>query len=127
MAAGSAVPRPPRQLKVYTRQEIEALIAEGRYIFILDGIVIRADTWLKSHPGGPKAIEHMVGRDATDEVRAYVTGRELCGTKTNVHPLGYTHWMPKNECKHTGLGESREDGETSCPQYKAESSSIVKT
>jgi sphingolipid 8-(E)-desaturase len=26
------------------------------------------DAWLKYHPGGPKAIFHMLGRDATDEV-----------------------------------------------------------
>jgi delta8-fatty-acid desaturase len=72
MSASPAIPRLTRELKVYTRQEVEALIAEGRHVFILDGAVIRADAWLKYHPGGPKAIEHMIGRDATDEVRAYV-------------------------------------------------------
>jgi delta8-fatty-acid desaturase len=61
---------PKKELAVLTRREIESLIAEGRHIFILDGTVIKADGWLKYHPGGPKAIEHMVGRDATDEVKA---------------------------------------------------------
>jgi delta8-fatty-acid desaturase len=61
---------PPRKLKVLSRSEIEALIAEGFHVFILDGNVIKADAWLKYHPGGPKAIMHMVGRDATDEVHA---------------------------------------------------------
>jgi sphingolipid 8-(E)-desaturase len=28
------------------------------------------DAWLKYHPGGDKAIMHMVGKDATDEVNA---------------------------------------------------------
>jgi delta8-fatty-acid desaturase len=70
MATGQAVQKSSRELKVFTRREIEALIAEGRHIFILDGTVIKADAWLKYHPGGPKAIEHMIGRDATDEVRA---------------------------------------------------------
>jgi delta8-fatty-acid desaturase len=59
-----------RELAVYSRTDIESLIAEGRHIFILDDAVIKADGWLKYHPGGPKAIEHMVGRDATDEVKA---------------------------------------------------------
>jgi delta8-fatty-acid desaturase len=62
-----------RALPELARDDIEALIAQGRHIFLLDGYVIRADPWLKHHPGGPKAIEHMVGRDATDEVKAYVT------------------------------------------------------
>jgi len=33
---------------------------------------LKVDAWLKFHPGGDKAIKHMVGRDATDEVNAYV-------------------------------------------------------
>ncbi|KIW03120.1 uncharacterized protein PV09_05763 [Verruconis gallopava] len=63
--------RPERELKVLTRSEIEAQIAEGRLIFILNGEVIKADAWAPYHPGGSKAIEHMVGRDATDEVTAF--------------------------------------------------------
>jgi delta8-fatty-acid desaturase len=51
-----------------SRREIEALIADGRSIFILDQHAVKADAWLKYHPGGEKAIMHMVGRDATDEV-----------------------------------------------------------
>ncbi|QDS78150.1 hypothetical protein FKW77_004865 [Venturia effusa] len=60
----------PRTVPKLSRNDIEALIARGRHVFLLDGNVIRADPWLKYHPGGPKAIEHMVGRDATDEVKA---------------------------------------------------------
>ncbi|KAF2421842.1 fatty acid desaturase [Tothia fuscella] len=59
-----------REPKILSRREIEALITQGHHVFILDGVVIKADGWLKYHPGGPKAIEHMVGRDATDEVKA---------------------------------------------------------
>ena len=54
------------------RRQIESLIADGRYIFILDNKVIKADAWVNYHPGGLKAIQHMVGRDATDEVTALV-------------------------------------------------------
>jgi len=56
--------------KIISRQEIEAQIAEGRHIFIVDGKVLKVDAWLPYHPGGDKPIKHMVGRDATDEVNA---------------------------------------------------------
>jgi sphingolipid 8-(E)-desaturase len=53
------------------RSDIEALIAEGRQIVLVDGKVLKVDAWLPFHPGGSKAILHMVGRDATNEVRAF--------------------------------------------------------
>ncbi|OTA95964.1 hypothetical protein M434DRAFT_393260 [Hypoxylon sp. CO27-5] len=59
-----------RTYPVLSRRRIEGLIADGRCIFILDQYVFKADPWLKYHPGGDKAILHMVGRDATDEVTA---------------------------------------------------------
>ena len=48
------------------------MIADGRQIIIVDDKVLKVDAWLKFHPGGDKAIMHMVGRDATDEINAYV-------------------------------------------------------
>jgi len=66
-----AQPLSSRKDVVLTRRDIEALIADGRTIIILDGKVLKVDAWLKFHPGGDKAIRHMVGRDATDEVNAY--------------------------------------------------------
>lgn len=53
-----------------TRRQVEGMIADGKTIIIVDGKVLRVDAWLKYHPGGDKAIMHMVGRDATDEVNA---------------------------------------------------------
>jgi sphingolipid 8-(E)-desaturase len=55
---------------VLSRRYVENLIAEGGTIIIIDGYVHKVDSWLKYHPGGDKAIKHMVGRDATDEVNA---------------------------------------------------------
>ena len=55
-----------------TRDEVEALIADGGVVFIFRGFVIKANAWLKYHPGGQKSILHMVGRDATDEIDAHV-------------------------------------------------------
>ena len=53
-----------------SRRQIEGLIADGRSIIIVDQRVLKVDAWMKYHPGGDKAIKHMVGRDATDEVNA---------------------------------------------------------
>ena len=60
-----------RKEAILTRKQVEGMIANGRSIIIIDGKVIKADAWLRFHPGGDKAIMHMVGRDATDEVNAY--------------------------------------------------------
>jgi sphingolipid 8-(E)-desaturase len=53
---------------ILSRRQVEGLIADGRSIIIVDQKVLKVDPWLKYHPGGAKAIMHMVGRDATDEV-----------------------------------------------------------
>ncbi len=61
-----------RSYPVISRREVEAQIADGRMIIILDQYVLKVDAWMKYHPGGDKAIRHMVGRDATDEVTVFV-------------------------------------------------------
>lgn len=61
-----------RTYPLMSRRQIEALIAEGRSIFIVDQYVLKVDAWIKYHPGGGKSIAHMVGRDATDEVTVFV-------------------------------------------------------
>lgn len=58
--------------RILSRREIEGMIAEGRHIVIFDGKVLKTDSWFQFHPGGDKTIKHMVGRDATDEINAYV-------------------------------------------------------
>ena len=59
-----------RAKRVWSRREIEGLIADGRKIVIFDNQVLRVDAWIPYHPGGDKSILHMVGRDATDEITA---------------------------------------------------------
>lgn len=61
-----------KPVPLLSRRYVEALIAQGNKVFILDGHVVKADAWIPYHPGGEKAILHMVGRDATDEVTALV-------------------------------------------------------
>lgn len=51
-----------------TARQIEGLVAEGRHIIIVDQYVLKVDAFIEYHPGGDKAIKHMVGRDATDEL-----------------------------------------------------------
>jgi delta8-fatty-acid desaturase len=59
-----------RKDTLYSPRQVEGLIADGRTIIIVDQKVLKVDAWLKFHPGGDKAIMHMVGRDATDELNA---------------------------------------------------------
>jgi delta8-fatty-acid desaturase len=63
--------REEKSLPILSRHEIEHLIAIGRNIIIVDAKVLKCDAWMPYHPGSDKAIRHMVGRDATDEVNAY--------------------------------------------------------
>jgi delta8-fatty-acid desaturase len=70
--APTSAKTPGRGESILSRRHVEGLIADGRSIIIVDQMVLKVDPWLKYHPGGQKAIMHMVGRDATDEVYAYV-------------------------------------------------------
>lgn len=63
---------PAREYPVMTTREVHQLVADGRTVIILDQHVLKVDAWIRYHPGGDKAIQHMVGRDATDEVNASV-------------------------------------------------------
>lgn len=57
--------------KILSRSQIADLIALGKVIVIYKQNVLNLTNWLKFHPGGDKAVFHMVGRDATDEMLAY--------------------------------------------------------
>lgn len=50
--------------------DIEALIEKGHAIVILGKLALKLDAWLQYHPGGEKSIQHMIGKDATDEINA---------------------------------------------------------
>lgn len=96
-------PRASRKERIFSRREVEGLIAEGRTVFILDGKVLKVDPWLKYHPGGDKAIMHMVGRDAADEVNAYAFSHvALNGAPTDLVP---DYIPPKHSirCEHIRL------------------------
>jgi len=52
---------------------IQGLVSQGHAIVIMEDKVLKLDTWMKSHPGGEKAILHQVGKDATVEINACVS------------------------------------------------------
>lgn len=89
-----AAPRPSRKDTPLSRRYIEGLIAEGKHVIIFEGRVLKVDAFLKFHPGGEKPIKHMVGRDATDEINAYVSTREslsrVCADRGTCLDLDYT-------------------------------------
>ena len=54
---------------ILSPREIEGLIAKNQLIVIYDRQVLRLDNWIGKHPGGRLPIQHMVGKDATDELQ----------------------------------------------------------
>jgi len=54
--------------RVFTRREIEGLIAAGDALVITQNDVLRLNGWQDKHPGGRLVVQHMVGREATDEL-----------------------------------------------------------
>lgn len=58
--------------RTLTPGQIEGMIFNGQSIIIVDQKVLRLDAWIPYHPGGHKTIEHMVGKDATDEITVSV-------------------------------------------------------
>jgi delta8-fatty-acid desaturase len=65
------MPVQDKSMVVLTPREVENLIANGHAIVIYDQHVLKLDNWIKFHPGGDKAIHHLIGRDATDEMNSY--------------------------------------------------------
>ncbi|RSM04660.1 hypothetical protein CDV31_009985 [Fusarium ambrosium] len=57
--------------QILTARKVEGMIADGQTIVIYEDMVLKLDGWMDKHPGGRLAILHMVGRDATDEIKAY--------------------------------------------------------
>jgi delta8-fatty-acid desaturase len=56
--------------RIMTQRMVEDLIAQGRTIVVFEDTILQLDSWLDRHPGGRLAILHMVGKDATDEIKA---------------------------------------------------------
>ncbi|KAH0609507.1 uncharacterized protein H6S33_012993 [Morchella sextelata] len=112
--------------RILSRRQVEGLIAEGKTIIILDNDVLRVDAWLKFHPGGDKAILHMVGRDATDEINALHSAEarnrmknfaigKIQGAWTNfLPPLHGGEFRPYIEGEEDEVDEFQETSEELC-------------
>lgn len=114
-----------RKETILTRRQIEGLIADGRSIIVVENKVLKADAWLKYHPGGDKAIMHMVGRDATDEVNAYVNSCVVRHIADRVLLLDCTQLKHDNVWMPTKSASLKADGTISYHQYKAGSSEPI--
>lgn len=57
--------------KVFTQNEIIELIDNGKVIVIYKRHVLNLSSWIYKHPGGRLSIQHMIGKDATDQMNAY--------------------------------------------------------
>ncbi|KAI0121616.1 fatty acid desaturase [Xylariales sp. AK1849] len=120
-----------REYPLLSRRQIEGMIAEGRAIFVLDQQVFRADAWLPYHPGGDKAILHMIGRDATDEVT--VLHSPEAREQMNRYRIGriagrWTNFVPpiqggKFRTLHDERGDFEEEGTLKTPLGSAGASS----
>lgn len=55
---------------ILTAAAVERMIADGQTIVVFEESILKLDGWMERHPGGRLAVLHMVGRDATDEMKA---------------------------------------------------------
>ncbi|KAJ1913716.1 hypothetical protein IWQ60_009101 [Tieghemiomyces parasiticus] len=87
-------------MSVIPHSEFLRRIQGGEALFIFDGRVYKVDKFMHQHPGGRLAIWHMIGRDATSEIRV-------------MHPDSViTHKMPRY-CQGEYLPEDMAS-ETAC-------------
>ncbi|RDW65112.1 fatty acid desaturase [Coleophoma cylindrospora] len=88
--------QPPvsRKEALLSRGQIEGMIADGKSIIIVNEKVLNVGAWLPYHPGGYKAIQHMIGRDATDEVTV-LHATETCASMSR-YQIGRVEGRWKN-------------------------------
>lgn len=75
--------------QLLTRSEIDRRIREDKEtLIVFHGGVYNLTKWIKYHPGGELAVQHMNGRDSTDVILAY-------------HP----DWVIQKKMTHFYIGE----------------------
>ncbi|KAM0747773.1 fatty acid/sphingolipid desaturase [Meredithblackwellia eburnea MCA 4105] len=68
----------PSDLPLLTRSEVATRIASGELLVIHLPYLYKIPlSWLQLHPGRDLAILHYVGRDASNEIEAYHTGKTV--------------------------------------------------
>lgn len=76
-------------MTILTREDVEHRIANGDALVIYGKSVLKLNGWIKYHPGGDKAVHHLIGKDATDEMLAYhsdETVQQFCKWKIGEIP-----------------------------------------
>lgn len=63
--------------KVIPRTTLKQRIVAGDHLVIYHRQVLDLTRWAAKHPGGQLAILHFVGRDATDEMDAYHSEKDI--------------------------------------------------
>eukprot|EP00540_Astrosyne_radiata_P006953 CAMPEP_0116866174 /NCGR_PEP_ID=MMETSP0418-20121206/25880_1 /TAXON_ID=1158023 /ORGANISM="Astrosyne radiata, Strain 13vi08-1A" /LENGTH=459 /DNA_ID=CAMNT_0004501775 /DNA_START=190 /DNA_END=1572 /DNA_ORIENTATION=+ len=66
----------PREA-LYTHEDVEKEIANGKKLLIFDGKVVDVTQFSKIHPGGELVMEHALHRDATALIRVFHPDRVL--------------------------------------------------
>lgn len=75
---GTPLPANFDSLPLLNRTQVSSRIAAGQLLVVHPPLVYKIPTaWLNMHPGGDLAILHYVGRDATNEIEAYHTGKTV--------------------------------------------------
>lgn len=76
--AGVVLPAAYDSLPTLTRRDVASRITRGELLVLHPPLVYRVPRqWLDLHPGGPHAVLHYVGRDASCEIEAYHTARTV--------------------------------------------------
>ncbi|PWA01255.1 hypothetical protein BB558_002668 [Smittium angustum] len=74
LKSGSPGPIPrlaiSKDLPTYTTEELRKRILNNEYLTVVDGYVLKLNALVHIHPGGPLALMHAIGKDATDEMHA---------------------------------------------------------
>jgi cytochrome b involved in lipid metabolism len=63
--------------RIIPRSELASRIINGETLVIYNDLVLDLTRWADKHPGGKLAVLHFVGRDATDEMDAYHSKKDL--------------------------------------------------
>jgi hypothetical protein len=63
--------------RIVPRSELAQRIINGENLVIYNDLVLDLTRWADKHPGGKLAVLHFVGRDATDEMDAYHSKKDL--------------------------------------------------
>jgi cytochrome b involved in lipid metabolism len=63
--------------RIIPRSELASRIINGENLVIYNDLVLDLTRWADKHPGGKLAVLHFVGRDATDEMDAYHSKKDL--------------------------------------------------